>query len=197
MCSHKFMHGWHYFWEGKRGKHLIPIKTRHPPQGEAMQKNYSVPRFVPLWSRPMADTPGLGSLPFPPSLFTYAQLCLTLCNPMDCSPSGSSLHGIFQARILKQRCHFLLQGIFPTQGLNPRLLSLLHWQADSLPLHHLGSPFPLSRLGISKGFPGSCQPVSVRNLLYPDTHDWHLLPAVLAGSSCHLGQIYVDSLSVS
>ena len=36
---------------------------------------------------------------------------------------------------------FLLQGIFPTQGLNPHLLCLLHWQADSLPLSHLGSPF--------------------------------------------------------
>ena len=34
-------------------------------------------------------------------------------------------------------CHFLLQGIFLTQGLNP---SLLHWQADSLPLTHLGNP---------------------------------------------------------
>ena len=33
--------------------------------------------------------------------------------------------------------HFLLQGIFPTQGLN---LCLLHWQANSLPLSHLGSP---------------------------------------------------------
>ena len=31
-------------------------------------------------------------------------------------------------------CHALLQGIFPTQGLNPRLLHLLHWQAGSLPL---------------------------------------------------------------
>ena len=37
-------------------------------------------------------------------------------------------------------CHFLLQGIFPTQGLNPRLLHLLHWQADSLPLSQLGRP---------------------------------------------------------
>ena len=36
-------------------------------------------------------------------------------------------------------CHALLQGTFPTQGLNPHLLCLLHWQADSLPLHHLGS----------------------------------------------------------
>ena len=29
------------------------------------------------------------------------QLCLTLCNPMDCSLPGSSVHGIFQARILE------------------------------------------------------------------------------------------------
>ena len=36
--------------------------------------------------------------------------------------------------------HVLLQGIFPTQGLNPSLLHLLHWQADSLPLSHLESP---------------------------------------------------------
>ena len=36
--------------------------------------------------------------------------------------------------------HSLLQGIFPTQGSNPSLLHLLHWQADSLQLHHLGRP---------------------------------------------------------
>ena len=34
-------------------------------------------------------------------------------------------------------CHFLFQGIFSTQGAN---LRLLHWQADSLPLSHVGSP---------------------------------------------------------
>ena len=32
--------------------------------------------------------------------------------------------------------HFLLQGIFPTQGLNPCFLHLLHWQMNSLPLRH-------------------------------------------------------------
>ena len=37
-------------------------------------------------------------------------------------------------------CRALLQGIFQTQGLNPGLLYLLHWQVDSLPLSHLGSP---------------------------------------------------------
>ena len=46
---------------------------------------------------------------------------------------GSSVHGILQARILKLGCHFLLQGIFPSQGSNSRLLYLLHWQEDSLP----------------------------------------------------------------
>ena len=30
-----------------------------------------------------------------------AQSCPTLCDPMDCSPPGSSIHGIFQARILE------------------------------------------------------------------------------------------------
>ena len=32
---------------------------------------------------------------------SVAQSCLTLCNPMDCSPPGSSVHGILQARILE------------------------------------------------------------------------------------------------
>ena len=56
---------------------------------------------------------------------------------MDCSPPSSSVHGIFQARILEWVAVLLLQGIFLTQGLN---LCLLHWQADSLPLSHWGSP---------------------------------------------------------
>ena len=37
-------------------------------------------------------------------------------------------------------CHFLLQEIFPTQGLNPCILCLLHWQAGSLPLVPSGKP---------------------------------------------------------
>ena len=57
------------------------------------------------------------------------QLCLTLCDPMDCSPPGSSVHGIFQARV---GCCALLQGIIPTQGSNPCLRHLLHWQVGSL-----------------------------------------------------------------
>ena len=60
------------------------------------------------------------------------QLCPTLSDPMDYSPPGSSVHGVLQARILKWIV--LLQGIFLTQGLNPHLSRLLHWQAGPLPL---------------------------------------------------------------
>ena len=56
------------------------------------------------------------------------------CDLMDCSPSGSSVHGI--PKYTRVGCHVLLQRIFPTQGSN---LHLLHWQAGSLPLRHLGS----------------------------------------------------------
>ena len=51
---------------------------------------------------------------------------------------GFSVHGIFEARKLEVSCHFLLQGIFSTQGLNPHLSPAL--QVDSLPLSHLTSP---------------------------------------------------------
>ena len=60
-------------------------------------------------------------------------LCPTLCDPMNCIPPGSSVHGISQARIL-------LQGIFPAQRSNLRVWCLLHWQVDSLPPYHLRSP---------------------------------------------------------
>ena len=50
------------------------------------------------------------------------QLCLTLCNHMECSPSGSSVHGDSPDKNTGVGCHALLQGIFPTQGSNPCLL---------------------------------------------------------------------------
>ena len=51
-----------------------------------------------------------------------AQLCPTLCDPMDCSPPGSSVHGIFQARVLEWVAISFSRGIFLTQGSNPGLL---------------------------------------------------------------------------
>ena len=46
-------------------------------------------------------------------------------------------------------CHALLQGIFPTQGLNP---GLKHWQADFLPLSHQGSPYVCKCIDVSNIF---------------------------------------------
>ena len=73
-----------------------------------------------------------------------AHWCLILCDLMNSSPPGSSAHWILQANT-GVGCHFLLQGIFPTQGLNPCFLCLLHWQVDSLPLAPPGNPLIQSR----------------------------------------------------
>ena len=58
------------------------------------------------------------------------QSCLTLFNPMDCSPPGSSVHGNSAGKNTGVGCHALLQMIFP--GSNPHLLCLLHRQAGFL-----------------------------------------------------------------
>ena len=62
-------------------------------------------------------------------------VCVCVCvslRPHGVQPTRLICHGVFQARILEWVCHFLLQGIFPTQRLNWNLLPLLHWQADTL-----------------------------------------------------------------
>ena len=50
------------------------------------------------------------------------QSCLILCDSMDCTIPGSSVHGISQARILEWAAISFSKGIFLTQGSNPRLL---------------------------------------------------------------------------
>ena len=93
---------------------------------------------------------------------SVAEPCPILCNPWNCSPPVSSVHGILQARTLqfaKLNESFLLShrvwkishsyrsstlflniSIQHHPILNPHLLYLLCWQAGSLPLSHLGSP---------------------------------------------------------
>ena len=61
------------------------------------------------------------------------QSCSTLCEPMDCSLPGSSVHWILQASILEWVAMPSSKGIFLTQGSNTYLLCLLHWQVGSLP----------------------------------------------------------------
>ena len=66
-----------------------------------------------------------------------AQSCLTLCDPVDCSPPGSSVHGDSPGMNTGVGCHVLLQGIFQTQELN---LCLLHYGQILYYLSHQGSP---------------------------------------------------------
>ena len=65
-----------------------------------------------------------------------AQSCQTLCDLVDCSAPGSSVHGILQARILEWVAISFSRGIFPTQGLNP---GLLHCRQMLQPLSYQGS----------------------------------------------------------
>ena len=66
---------------------------------------------------------------------SVTQSCLTLCNPMDCIQVPCPWD--FPGKNTGVGCHFLLQGIFLTQGSNPHLL---HWQVDSFTTEPPGKP---------------------------------------------------------
>ena len=71
---------------------------------------------------------------------SHAQLCPTLCNTMDCSPPGSSVHVDFPGKNPGAVYHFLLQGIFPTQKSPEAEVSCLgRWIFYCL--SHPGSPY--------------------------------------------------------
>ena len=82
------------------------------------------------------------------------QSCLTLRDPMDCSPPGSSVHGDSPGKSTGVGCHALLQGIFPTQGSNlglpPCRQILYHLSHQASPRLLEWGAFPFSR--------GSSQP---------------------------------------
>ena len=87
------------------------------------------------WKIPLAEEPGglqsQGSLRqvlqiYSRSIVLVARSCLTLCNPMDCSLPGSSVHGILQVRIL-----YPPPGDLPNQRIEPRSppLDSYYWTA--------------------------------------------------------------------
>ena len=67
------------------------------------------------------------------------QLYLSLCNPVDCSPPGSSVHGIVQARTLEW-LPFPPPGDLSDPGIEPASPVSRALQVDSLLLSHRGSP---------------------------------------------------------
>ena len=72
-----------------------------------------------------------------------SESCLTLCNPMDCSPPRSSVHGILQARMLEWVAIPFSRGFLPNPGIKCRSPAL---QADSLPSEPSGKPLQVYKL---------------------------------------------------
>ena len=90
-------------------------------------------------------------------LCLVAQSCPTLCDPKDCSPPGSSVHGDSPGKNTEMGCHALFQGIFPTQGSNPGLLHcrwiLDHWSHYLISKNCFPHPLLLQQLSVSPIFP--------------------------------------------
>ena len=121
-------------------KYLSPSPLREKPAASAVSQNIGVCKRTeagPFLKRVISAS--ISAVPFSIIFFILRcmhakmlQSCPALCNPMDCSPPGSSVHGILQVRIKDWVA--LLWGIVPTQGSNPCLLRLLHRQEGSVPL---------------------------------------------------------------
>ena len=76
---------------------------------------------------------------------------------MDYSPPGSSVHRIPPAR--KLECHFFFQGIFPTQGLNPCLMSPALAGRFFTTKHHRGSPYQFCCCEVTSVVSDSVRPI--------------------------------------
>ena len=114
-----------------------------------------------------------------------AQSCPTLCDPMDCSPPGSSVHEIFQARIL-EGLPFPSPGDLPNPGIEPRSPAL---QANSLATELQGKPIhglrhvETSQVLVAQLCPTLCNPMdcsppgsSVHGILQARILEWVAIP---------------------
>ena len=116
-------------------------------QGNIFKKKWLIPQYsIPAFLFQLESL----QQPLPGWQFMKPVLvCMRICMPSVMSDSLWS-HRLLPTRLLwpwvfpgkhiRAGCQFLFQGIFSTHGSNQSLLRLLHWQADSLPLLHLGKP---------------------------------------------------------
>ena len=121
------------------------------PKAEMMKTQFRTD-FEDFWSTlPVEFTTQVNIVNEYQSGRLYFQVCTsvvsTLCDPRDCSLLVSSVREILQARILEWiATPSSREEIFPTQGLNPCLQHLLHWQVGSFPLVPPGEPFILPQM---------------------------------------------------
>ena len=124
-----------------------PGISRQSPQGlgtgAAASFTPSAPILFCAQRGPLGCRGGAVHRPGPQERAQSLQSCPTLCDPMNCSPSRLLCPWDSPGKNTGVGCHALLQGIFPTHGLNP---SFLHLCTDRWVLYHLcqlGSPKPL------------------------------------------------------
>ena len=111
------------------------------------------------------------------------QLCLTLYNPMDCSPPCSSVHG--KRKNTGAGCHSLLQGVFLTQGLN---LGLPHCRQILYHLSHQGSPYRNMQAAFS------CSAATGKTLIFLSRRTVELIMQILTMNEYQKNElhIYID-----
>ena len=114
-------------------------------------------------------------------MYLVAQLCPTLCDPMNCSLPGSCIHGILQARILEQVAMPSSRGIFPTQGQNS---DLMRCRQILYCMSHKGSPLKYQYFLILKH-------VWLRSAVYSNMKEWEAtLGLVQKGPHAYKVQAY-------
>ena len=145
------------------GSSLVAQMVKNPPAmqetwvlslclEDPLEKRITLHSSILGWSIPWTEEPGgLHSILLQrvrhnwalihththPVLCLVPQPCLTLCDPVDCSPSGSSVHEDSAGKSTGVGYHALLRGIFPTPGIEPRSPTM---QVDSLPSEPPGKP---------------------------------------------------------
>ena len=117
-----------------------------------------------------------------------AQSCLTLCDSMDCSLPGSSVHGIIQASYTGVYKYSLLQRIFPTQELNlslshcRQILYWLSWQGK----HTECSPLTTLSFRVLSSAAGIPSPVLALFVVMLSKACWlHILGCLALGEWSH------------
>ena len=110
---HTDTNDWIYKWMGENGD-------------ISLEENFQIIPFTP---RNKTMHPHPRSVAYAQGCCLGAKSCPTVCDLMDCSPPGSSVHSIFQARTLEWVAISFSMG-FPTRESNLRLLHLLPWQAE-------------------------------------------------------------------
>ena len=117
---------------------------------DLLEKETATHSSILAWKTPLMEEPGelqsMGSQRVGHDWVTSLSISVHVCSVVS---NSSQPHGLWPTKLfcpwnvpgknIGVGCHFLLQGIFPTQGSNPSLSCLLNRQADSLPTHHLGS----------------------------------------------------------